>query len=325
MSKNILIVESAVKLKLELDNLLIEINDEEGVHPIKDIECLIIDNGYTSLSVRLLEKLAEFNVPMIITNKKHLPCGYYFPIENHARCSKVLKKQIEFFDKNNFLWNKIVKAKIKNQAKVIKLLLKDIETFNKINELAEEVKDGDITNREGHSAKIYFNRLMNCTFSRGNDEIILNVALNYGYAIIRSLIAKYSISYGLNLQLGIHHKSEYNEFNLADDLMEPFRPIVDLYCYKLMKNQEFFKNSHRKNIVKIIYNNIEYDNKFMEIGNVINNYIMQIARLVTSESDEEIKFPDVEKTEFAIEDFEFEEIEENYELMLFGDKDNDEV
>lgn len=328
MSKNILMIKNDSKLKLELENVLVEVNGEEGIHPVKEIECILIDNQQTSITTRLLEKLAEYNVPLIITDKKHMPCGYYYPISNHARVSKVLKKQIEFNNEKTLLWEEILKSKIENQAKCIEILFGDLKVKNEIKNMILQIKNEDISNREGHAAKIYFNRLMECSFSRGNEDIILNSALNYGYAIIRSLVAKYAISYGLNCQLGLHHKSEYNDFNLVDDLMEPFRPIVDLFCYKLMKNEEYFLYHHKQTIIKIIYNKMFYNEQNKEIGNVISEYVMQIARYITEEDKKnrkEIEFPKVENTEFAEEKYEFEEYYDDYELLLFGEKEENEV
>lgn len=116
----------------------------------------------------------------------------------------------------------------------------------------EQVQPGDITNREAHAAKVYFNTLMGTTFSRGNEDILLNSGLDYGYAIIRSYLSRVCVGYGLNPQIGIHHKNEYNRFNLCDDLIEPIRPVVDYYVYRLLQEEEYFSSEHRRKIVNLL-------------------------------------------------------------------------
>ena len=138
------------------------------------------------------------------------------------------------------MWADIVRAKLINQAQVIKILNKSSQAYENIKSFAEGVLEGDPTNRESHGAKVYFNELMGRSFSRGNPDILLNSGLDYGYTIIRSYLARLCVGYGLNSQLGIHHRNEYNRFNLVDDMIEPIRPIVDLYIYNLMKDENFF-------------------------------------------------------------------------------------
>lgn len=320
MSKNILFVENESNLKLELDNIIIEINDEEGSHAINDLECIITDNLNTHITTRLLEKLAEYNVPLIVSNRKHIPIGTYIPLSAHSRSAKVLKKQIEFSHNNNFLWNDIIKAKICNQKKVLEILNLSKESISSLEHLSNDIREDDITNREGIAAKIYFNTLMNNTFSRGNENIILNSALDYGYSIIRSCIARTCIGYGITCSLGLHHKSEYNYFNFVDDIFEPFRPILDLYAYKLMNGELYFLPHHRKELTKIIYKKMLYNNKNMELSSVIDEYVSTIASCITTEVNN-IIYPHVENTEFAKNDFTFEENTDKYEFRLIGGED----
>ena len=153
--------------------------------------------------------------------------------------------------------------------------------------------EGDPTNRESHGAKVYFNELMGRSFSRGNPDILLNSGLDYGYTIIRSYLARLCVGYGLNSQLGIHHRNEYNRFNLVDDMIEPIRPIVDLYIYNLMKDENFFTGEHRKAIINMLNHKIVYKDRKMFMCNMMEEYISSIANYIEGKKGD-IIYPSVE-------------------------------
>lgn len=133
---------------------------------------------------------------------------------------------------------------------------------------------------------------MGKSFSRGNENILLNSGLDYGYAILRGYIARACVGYGLNTQIGIHHKNEYNRFNLVDDLMEPLRPFVDIVAYESMKDEEYFKPEHRRKLVNILNMKIKYRNKNMYLCNMIENYVEQFASLIMGRENK-LVFPDI--------------------------------
>ena len=235
-----------------------------------------------TLSTRLLCTLAKNNISIVICDEKHLPIGLYCSYDNHSRMFKHLEYQINTSaEKYDLFWKEIVIRKVLNQADVIKKLGKSDEVYENIKQLASETQIGDITNREAHAAKIYFNELMETTFSRGNDDILLNSGLDYGYTIIRSYIARVCVGYGLNSQLGIHHRNEYNRFNLIDDLMEPIRPMLDIFAYQLLEDNEYFNVEHRRNLINFLNHKIEYNNKNMYISNMIEEYVAQYAAFIT--------------------------------------------
>ena len=231
---------------------------------------------------------------MVVCNHEHLPSGYFGAYDNHTRSSKVIGKQIEkkqaFYDS---LWKKIVISKIQNQSLAYLELKNDKQGTGKIHDFVNEVIDGDPSNREGHAAKVYFNLLMGSSFSRGNEDILLNSGLDYGYSIIRSFLARVCVGYGLNTQIGIHHKSEYNRFNLVDDLFEPFRPFVDLVAYRVMESDEYFTPRHRKSLVNILNMKVKYRNKNMYLSNALENYVEQYAAVVMDRA-KQIVFPEIE-------------------------------
>ncbi len=294
MAFRVVLIESESAIKVKLNNLIITKRGEETWVPLDDISMIVLDNLTSNLTARLLCQLSEQGIGLMLCNQEHLPTGYFSSYDNHSRASKVIGYQIdktkEYYDK---IWKQIVDAKIRNQAKAYLFMKNDAEGAQKIVEFAVNITEGDRTNREAHAAKIYFNQLMGTSFSRGNEDILLNSGLDYGYSVIRSFIARVCVGYGLNTQLGIHHKSEYNRFNLVDDLMEPLRPVVDIVAYKIMNDAEYFTHEHRRLLVNILNMKIYYRNKRMYFCNMIENYVEQYAALIMGRSQELI-FPDID-------------------------------
>lgn len=293
MGFRVVFIESEVDIHLKLNNLVITQEGKEIWIPVDDISIMVLDNLRISLTTRMLCLLAEHNVGVVFCNQEHLPIGFYSSYDNHSRIAKWIGYQInatEEFYQN--LWKEIVKAKIQNQAKVLQLLGKSEKTVNDLMTFCEEVQPGDPANREAHAAKIYFNELMDTSFSRGNDELLINSGLDYGYAIFRSYLARLCVGYGLNSQLGIHHHNEYNRFNLVDDMIEPFRPFVDYYAYNLLKDEEYFKREHRHKLVNLLNHLLRYANKKMYLCNAMEEYVSSIAAFIAGKKTE-IAFPDI--------------------------------
>lgn len=282
MAFRIILIENEINAKIKLDNLVLNTPEGEIWIPVSDISVIVLDNLRITLSTRFLCTLAQNNVSLVLCDEKHLPIGMFCSYDNHSRAFKHLEFQIktngEFYDR---LWKDIVVRKILNQAEVIKKVGKREEIYDAIKKMAYETRNGDKTNREAHAAKIYFNELMDTTFSRGNDELLLNSGLDYGYTIIRSYIARICVGYGLNSQLGIHHRNEYNRFNLVDDLMEPIRPMLDYFAYFLLEGEEYFTAEHRKKLINFLNHKIIYRNKKMYIANAIEEYVSQYAALLS--------------------------------------------
>ena len=295
MAFRVVLIENEVAIKVKLNNLIVTKDGEDIWIPLDEISMIVMDNLSSMLSVRLLCQLSEQGIGLMVCNQEHLPTGYYSSYNNHSRSSKVIGYQInkekDYYDK---VWKKIVELKIQNQPKAYLRMLEDHDGSCQIAEFALNVVDGDKNNREAHAAKVYFNLLMGTSFSRGNDDILLNSGLDYGYAVLRSYLARVCVGYGLNTQIGIHHKSEYNRFNLVDDLMEPLRPFVDIVAFEIMKNDEYFTPEHRRQLVNILNMRIRYRNKKMFMCNMIENYVEQFASLIMGRA-ENIIFPDIDE------------------------------
>lgn len=292
MAYKVILIENEVDIKLKLDNLVIYKSGNEIWIPMDDISVIILDNLKINITVRMLSLMAEHNIALIVCDIKHNPLGFYCSYDNHSRMSKMIGNQISrtrgFYDE---LWKIIVKSKIENQAQVLELLDKSSDTVIDMRKFKENVSDGDKSNREAHGAKIYFNTLMNTSFSRGNEDILLNSGLDYGYAILRSYIARLCVGYGLNTQIGIHHKNEYNRFNLVDDVMEPFRPIVDIYVYRILNGEEYFKQEHRHKIINLLNHYIKYNNKKMILCNALEEYIERMSSYISGR-EVDLVFPE---------------------------------
>ena len=295
MAFRVVLIENEVAIKVKLNNLIVTKEGEDIWIPLDDISIIVMDNLASMLSARLLCQLSEQGIGLMICNQEHLPTGYYSSYNNHSRSSKVIGYQIskekDYYDN---LWKQIVEAKIRNQAKAYLRLLGDHDGSYQIGAFAMDILNGDKSNREAHAAKVYFNLLMGTSFSRGNEDILLNSGLDYGYAVLRSYIARVCVGYGLNTQLGIHHKSEYNRFNLVDDLMEPLRPIVDIVAFEMMKEEQYFTSEHRRKLVNILNMKIRYRGKKMFVCNMIENYVEQYASLIMGRCNSVI-FPDIDE------------------------------
>lgn len=243
-------------------------NDEKYIH-LSEIDTIIVDSISVSISSYLLKELSNNKINIIFCDEKHNPFGelsFYYSSHN---TSKKIINQIKWTNESkDILWQKIIKNKIINQA----LMLNKIKSkkYDLVLSYVEEVKLGDKTNREGHSAKVYFNELFGKDFVRNNSDEI-NAALNYGYAILLSTINKEVVSNGYLTQLGIHHKNEFNQFNLSCDLMEPFRVIIDNFIY-YNQNREL-DTQFKLDIINIFNNRYSYDNKKYILKDIIKLFV----------------------------------------------------
>ena len=205
--------------------------------PIEDLEMLVLDNKQITITQGLLTALVENNTAIITCDNRNMPSGLLYPLVGNCIQEERYEYQIELSQaRKDLAWRLVVERKVKNQAKVLELC--DCENYRALEEYCKSVKDGDRTNIEARAASVYWKSLFKDTaypdFTRSRDGNPPNNLLNYGYAIIRALVAKALISTGLLPTLGIHHKNRYNPFCLADDMMEPYRPYVDSLVYEIV-------------------------------------------------------------------------------------------
>lgn len=221
-----IVIENTAHISLKNRQLIIRTDSEHSI-PVEDISALLLENKYSTITTAALSCLGQCGCAVFICDDKHMPCAVLEPFSQHSRQLKTVKNQIaatEPFKKR--VWQSLIISKIRNQAKCLEL--NNIKAASDIlYNMSLNVKSGDAENVEAVAAQKYFPALFGTGFTREYDNGC-NSALNYGYAILRGSIARSLAVYGFIPSLGVHHRSELNSFNLADDLIEPFRPLVDL-------------------------------------------------------------------------------------------------
>lgn len=223
--RNIFLANPA-RLSVQQEQLVIE-QAEKITIPLEDISSVLIESPQVSLTAYAAAAMANHGITVFLCDEKHLPSGQILPINQYCRQRKMLMAQYEMGKPlQKQLWQQIVSQKIWNQSECLRLTKKT--GWEDLRQMAGKVLSNDSDNREAVAAACYFPALFGVGFSRGSDDP-RNAALNYGYAILRGAIARNLVVHGLEPCIGLHHRSELNNFNLADDLIEPFRPIVELY------------------------------------------------------------------------------------------------
>ena len=281
MSFRTVVIANQAKISYKNRFLVVKKDIEEKYIHLSEIDTIIVDSISVSISSYLLKELADNKINIIFCDEKHNPYGQIQPFYSRHNSSKKIIEQTKWTLKNkDNLWTLIVKNKIINQA----FLLKKIKSkqANLVFSYVDELGVGDKSNREGHASKVYFNALFGKKFSRGNNDII-NAKLNYGYAILLSTVSKEITNNGYLTQLGIHHKNEFNPFNLACDLMEPFRVIIDAFVYY---NQERELDSNLKLDIINIFNNIyTFNSKKYTLKDIIELYVKNTFKVLSEEKE----------------------------------------
>jgi len=224
MAWRVIDIGNPAQISLKNGQLIIKQGEEVSL-PIEDIDSLILDSYGINITANLLTELAQKGTTVVVCDSKHLPASLILPYSQHSRQAKISRQQIAMNQPlKKRLWRKIIIQKIVNQAVVLREFDYDGQALF---ELAKVVRSGDTTNRESQAARLYFSLLLNDETRR--KPIWYNAALNYSYALVRSSLARHIAARGLIASQGVFHRSELNSFNLADDLIESFRPIVDEY------------------------------------------------------------------------------------------------
>lgn len=277
------IVKNRSKLDLKMNYLVCRSQEITKVF-IPEISTLILESTAISLTSALVSELIKNNVKIIFCDEKHNPESELVPYHNNYNSVKKIREQLDWKDSTKEkIWAQIVKAKIINQAKFLKDLNKTTES-NLLISYSNQIYDNDLTNREGHAAKVYFNTLFGLDFSRRTERNI-NSMLNYGYSIIMSCFNRELTRLGYLTQLGIWHKNEFNPFNLACDLMEPFRTIVDRKALSIKEDINF-----RIPILEILNEKVKIDGKLQTLENAIAIYCQSAIDALNCNKESLIKF-----------------------------------
>lgn len=232
MIKRVVEIGSECQLRVSNGQLIILQNGELRAQvPLDDLGVLVLDNGMTTYTLQLLQECADRNVAVIFCDKKHLPRSLMQPLWGHSLHSRTVAEQMTVSEPTRKrLWQAIVAAKIRAQALTLSRVGVEARYLLKC---AVSVKSGDADNQESQAAAIYWKLLFGPAFRRNPDAEGINSLLNYCYAVVRACVARSVVGTGLHPAIGVHHHNQYDAFCLADDLMEPFRPAVDLLVYRI--------------------------------------------------------------------------------------------
>ena len=263
MSWRIILITKPCKLFCKDNQLIYKPVDEDEIKvPLKDISTIVIDTKQINITSYLLSEIAKYGITILTTtNENHMPNGIFLPYMSYYKNSETAFLQQEWSESfKKKLWKKIIQAKIENQALAIKNINKDMYVM--LNNLSKKVLSGDTTNIEGVSANFYFKTLYE-NFNRHTNTKV-NTALNYAYSIVRSLLAKNLSAIGFINCFGLHHCNKLNQFNLVDDMIEPFRGIIDYNVKKLYNidnDDDNLTTEEKAELIKIMFYEVSYDNK----------------------------------------------------------------
>lgn len=281
------VVSKNCKLSYKNDFLIIRSDELQMIH-LSEINTIIIENGMVSITSYLINELVNNKIKLIFCDEKRNPCCETMPYYGSYNTSKKILNQINWKkERKDLAWQQLVKNKIHNQAMLLKKY--DINGYEKLLEYEENVGIGDKTNREGHSAKVYFNLLFGNDFIRGKADND-NSALDYGYALILSMINREVVNKGYITPIGINHRNEFNQFNLSCDIMEVFRPLIDEIVYN---NREFaFDKSYKYKLIEVFNRTIEIDGKNQYLSNAVPIFLTNVFNFI--ENNEESKIVNYE-------------------------------
>lgn len=290
MLKKTLLIENKASLSLKNLQLILKTETKEASIPIEDIGFIVLEHPESYISIPVLNELIDHNVSLIICNKHHLPNGLFLGLNNHHIQQEIFKHQINAsIPLKKQLWQQTIKEKITNQGI---LLEKITNTKNNFNFLAEKVLSGDSSNMEGVAASQYWKAIFDFEFKRERFGDYPNNFLNYGYAILRAATARSLAGSGLLNTLGIHHKNKYNAFALADDMMEPFRPLIDLKVIQITSKHDVqnLNTQIKSEILQILTETVYWKNEKSPLMVALQKTASSLQQCFTGDR-KKIKYP----------------------------------
>lgn len=285
MSWRTVVISKNAKLDYQLGYLVVRNQDVVKIH-INEIAVLIIETTSVSLTAALLCELTKKKVKIIFCDEKRNPSSELIPYYGSHDTSMKVRKQIAWSeDIKTAVWTEIVTEKIRKQAE-------NLEHWNQgeselLYEYISQMEFGDATNREGHAAKVYFNALFGMDFTRTAENSI-NAALNYGYSLLLSTCTREITINGYITQLGLFHDNMFNPFNLASDLMEPFRPLVDNLIKQMAP--EKFEHDEKMKVVKLLQKEIILAGRKEYLSNAMKLYCRSVFDALNDGDISLIKF-----------------------------------
>ena len=285
MSWRTVVVSKRAKLDLHLNHMVVRGEETTKIF-LGDISVLIIETTAVSVTACLLNELIKHKIKVIFCDEKRSPASELLPYYGSHDTSDKIRIQIKWTEElKQLVWTEIVTEKIRQQACVLKAL--DLPQHILLEHYISQIQPNDASNREGHAAKVYFNVLFGLDFSRSMDMPI-NAALDYGYTILLSAFNREITANGYITQLGLFHDNIFNPFNLASDLMEPFRPLIDAAVYAMQPDK--FEREEKLQIVNILNKKIFINGQEHYVNNAIRIYTRSIFDALNEKDISKIRF-----------------------------------
>lgn len=272
MSWRIVVISQRAKLDYQLGYLVVRQSEITRIN-LSEISTLIIESTAVSITTRLLAELTRNKVKVIFCDEKKNPSSELVAYYGCHDTSNKVRRQIAWSNSiKEAVWTEIVTEKIRQQRELL-IRMKKPEEADLLGEYVRDMEWNDASNREGHAAKVYFNALFGKDFTRTADTC-LNAALNYGYSIVLSAFTREIVANGYITQLGLFHDNMFNQFNLASDLMEPFRIVVDEEVVHMMPRQ--FEHEEKLRLVDILNHEVKIDGKTQYVNNAVKIYCRSV-------------------------------------------------
>ena len=289
MSWRVVVITKRAKLDLQLGKMVVR-SDETVKIVLSEISTILIESTAVSLTTSLIAELAKRKIKVIFCDEKRNPsCELVNYYGSHDTSNKVRRQIVWKQSTKEAVWTEIVTEKIRKQKELLEALGKEEAAL--LSSYLREIVWNDETNREGHAAKVYFNALFGMDFTRTEDNFI-NAALNYGYSIILSAFTREVVANGYITQLGLFHDNMFNQFNLASDLMEPFRILVDREVTEMKLSQ--FEHEEKMQLVNILNQEIQIDGKTQYVNNAIKIYCKRVFDALEEDDSSLIRFYGIE-------------------------------
>ena len=268
------VVNTHSKLSYKNNHLIFKDASRTELIHLSEVDILLLETTDIVLSTMLIKRLVDENILVIFCDDKRLPTAYLMPYYGRHDSSLQLSRQIAWNeDVKAEIWTTIIAQKILNQAFYLGSC-GFLEKSQSVIDLYHGLDLFDPNNREGHAARIYFNTLFGNDFNREQDSDV-NAALDYGYTLILSMFAREIVLSGCMTQFGLKHANQFNQFNLASDIMEPFRPIIDRIVYE-NRNSSFVKI--KRELFTIFSDTFHYNDKDMYLSNIISDYTKKVIQ-----------------------------------------------
>lgn len=286
MSWRIVVVSKSAKLDYQMGYMVVRQQETTKIF-LNEIGMVILETTAISVTGTLLCELIKNKVKVIFCDEKRNPSSELVAYYGSHDTSAKIRNQIAWSDDSKTtVWTEIVAEKIRKQKELLERVGKDEEAML-LQSYIDEMQYGDSTNREGHAAKVYFNALFGKDFSRTTDSNI-NSALNYGYSIMLSAVAREVVANGYITQIGLFHDNMFNQFNLASDLMEPLRPIVDQKVYDM--NLCTFGKEEKMELVDLLNQSVRINERIEYLNNAIKIYCKSVFDALCDKDISTIKF-----------------------------------